>query len=75
MTYRVRRNIPGNTYVQLKSAPRSECKRVLRSLADKWEGVASLGFGPPFSVELEANELIVEREGVVVDHYIIEEAK
>ena len=78
MPYRVKRNLPDNSYVQLKSATLPECKSLLKSIRDKWEDLSDNGsaFGEePFVVTLENNRLVVTRGERVVDEYVIEETK
>lgn len=73
--YRVRRDLPDNSYVQVKSTTKEECKRVLRSLKDKW---ADLAKGEPFNgedpyvVTLKGATLTVTQGERVVDRYVME---
>lgn len=77
-SYRVRRDIPGNTYTQVKSTTLAECKRVLRSIRDKWNDLKNVPFEDeePFEVDLKAGgrELVVTQGERVVDRYVVEGA-
>lgn len=74
--YRVRRDIPGNTYTQLKSATLAECKRVVKSIRDKWSDLKGVPLDDeePYEVDLKAGgkELIVTQGERVVDRYVVE---
>lgn len=73
--YRVRRDLPGNSYVQLKSSTLPECKALLKSLRDKWEDLAdtgTFGGGQAYSVDLGGMALVVKQGEKIVDRYVIE---
>lgn len=77
MSYRVKRKLPDNEYVQLKNADKEDCKQLLRSLKDKWNEVKDVGvaFGDdPFVVNLKRDTLTVTKGDRVVDQYIIEKS-
>jgi len=78
MPYRVKRDLPENSFVQLKSAPLAECKALLASLEQKWNDVKENGvaFGEEaFVVERSPQSLVVTRGNEVVDRYVIEKVK
>ena len=73
--YRVRRDLPDNTYTQVKATDLAECKRVLRSIKGKWDDVKAMGTfngGEPFVTKLSAKKLVVTRGEDIVDQYVIE---
>lgn len=73
--FRVRRDIPGNTYTQLKSSTLKECRDTLKGLKRKWDEVAAEGGfadGDPYKVDLTKQELVVSRGDRVVDRYVVE---
>ena len=76
--YRVRRDLPNNSYVQLKSAPLAECKSVLQSIKRKWDDLRDVGLdgSEPYVVELAkgGKELVVTQAERIVDRYIVEPA-
>lgn len=75
--YRVRRDLPNNSYVQLKSATLPECKRVLQSIKSKWDELRFVGIDEePYEIELVkgGKQLIVTQGERVVDRYIVEPA-
>jgi len=76
MSYRVRRDIPGNDYVQLKSATLAECKSVVKSIKQKWDDVKNIVLDDeePFETQLmkSGKELVVTQGERMVDRYIVE---
>lgn len=75
MAYRVRRDIPGNTYTQLKSSTLKECKDALKSLKKKWDEVAKEGAfaeAEPYETKLAKKELVVSQGDRIVDRYVVE---
>lgn len=78
MSYRVRRDLPGNDYVQLKSATLGECKGVVKSIKEKWDDLKNVGIDDeePFETHLSkgGKELVVTQGDRVVDKYVVEES-
>ena len=76
--YRVRRDIPGNSYTQLKSADLADCKALLKSIKGKWDDLKGIGLDEemPYSTQMMAGgkELVVTQGDRVVDRYIVEKA-
>ena len=76
--YRVRRDLPNNDYVQVKATDLPECKRVMRSIYDKWRDLRDPKWSEeePFDVELtNGGKLLEVYQGPrLVDRYIIEKA-
>lgn len=74
MKYRVRRDLNGNTYTQLKSADLPECRRVLQSLKAKWDDLANtpLDDQEPFVAAIAGMKLVVRQGERIVDSYVIE---
>lgn len=73
--YRVRRCLPGNDYVQLKSATMADCKALLKSIKGKWDDLAhmgSFGGGEPYETKIDKSNLIVLQGDRIVDKYVIE---
>lgn len=74
-SYRVRRDLPGNSYVQLKSATLPECKSVIKSIKAKWDDLRNVGIDEePYITELDkgGKKLIVTQGERVVDCYVVE---
>lgn len=78
MNYRVRRDIPGNEYTQLKSATLAECKTFIKSIKQKWDDVKNIVLDDeePFETHLQKSgkELLVTQGERTVDRYVVEKA-
>lgn len=76
--HRVRRDIPGNSYTQLKAADLSDCKALLKSIKSKWDDLRGVTWEDelPFQTELKTGgkELVVMQGDKVVDRYVVEPA-
>ena len=75
--YRVRRDLPDDSYVQLKATDLPTCKAFLRSISDKWRDLRDMPVAigeEPYVVKLEKMQVMVSQGERIVDVYIVEEA-
>jgi len=78
MKYRVRRDLPHDSYVQLKSSTLPECKAFLEKMQQTWANLGDMGtFGgrEPFVASISGKVLTVTQGEKVVDRYVIEPVK
>lgn len=73
--YHVRRDIPNNTYVQVKSTDLPTCRAFLRSVKSKWDDLKNMPVSmgeEPYVTKLEKMKMTVTQDGKVVDMYVVE---
>ena len=75
--YRVRRDLPDDSHVQLKATDLPTCKAFLRSISDKWRDLRDMPVAigeEPYVVKREKMQVMVSQGERIVDVYIVEEA-